>query len=276
MNLSLLQEWLPPIVFRSLRSLFYELKFLSYPHKELLRKNRQLKGAGKGKRAFLLATGPSIKQENLKLLAGEDCFSISNLYLHDDIQIINPIFQGFAPYHEPMILENYAEWLQQGDQVLPPRTKIVLGHTVWDIVQKFGLFSEREVFYLYLEPCASRRQVDLLRPILAPQNSPLLLLPLMIYMGYERIYLLGCDNTMFRDYKKKISNFYSPEQDIRKDALNIWTKVEIEFWANLMIFDQWKYYQNILQGTPTRIINLSVDSWLEMFPFDRLENVIQS
>jgi len=44
---------------------------------------------GKGKRAFLLAASSSSKQENLKLLAGEDCFSISNFYLHYDIRIIN-------------------------------------------------------------------------------------------------------------------------------------------------------------------------------------------
>jgi hypothetical protein len=40
-------------------------------------------------------------RKNLKPLAGEDCFSISNFYLHNDIQTINPAFHGFTPYHEP-------------------------------------------------------------------------------------------------------------------------------------------------------------------------------
>lgn len=277
MNPSLLREWLPPIVYRALRGLATELKFRSYAHKERLRKNAQLQGLGKGKRAFLLATGPSINLENLKVLAGEDCFSISNFYLHEDLPVINPVFHGFAPYHEPMIRENYVEWLRQADQALPPRTKIVLGHQAYDMVQQFGLFPRREVFYLYLAPYVSGRQINLLRPLLGPQTGPILLLPLMISMGYERIYLLGCDNTTLRDYKKPITNFYRPEQDMRKNTTdaNRLDNIEIEFRATLAVFDQYKYYQDIINGTATSIINLSVDSWLEMFPFVRLEHIMR-
>jgi hypothetical protein len=90
-----------------------ELEILSYACKDIIQKNRLLKGMGKGKRAFLLAAGSSINQKNLKPLAGEDCFSISNFYLHNDIQTINPAFHGFAPYHEPLILENY--YIKQPD-----------------------------------------------------------------------------------------------------------------------------------------------------------------
>jgi len=276
MKPSLLQECLPPIVYRSLCGLAAEMQFLSYSHKERLRKNEALKGLGKGKRAFLLATGPSMSRENLKLLRGEDCFSISNFFLHEDLPVINPIFHGFAPYSEHMIWENYIAWLRRGDQVLPPRTKIVLGHQAYDMEKQFGLFPNREVFYLYLAPYTCRRRVNLLRPVLGPQTGPILLLPFMIYMGYEHIYLLGCDNTTLRDYKKSISNFYRPEEDMRINTTNehSWTNVEIEFKANLTAFGQYNYYKNILAGTSTHIINLSTDSWLEMFPFDRLEHII--
>jgi hypothetical protein len=175
-----------------------------------------------------------------------------------------------------MIRENYVEWLRQADQALPLRTKIVLGHQAYDMVQQFGLFPRREVFYLYLAPYTNRRQINLLRPLLGPQTGPILLLPLMISMGYERIYLLGCDNTYLRDYKKTMTNFYRPEQDMRKNTTeaNSWDNVEIEFRTTLTVFDQYKYYKNIIMGTSARIINLSMDSWLEMFPFDRLEHII--
>jgi hypothetical protein len=277
-NPSLLRECLPPIVYRWLQGLATELKFRSYAHKELLRNNAQLQGLGKGKRAFILATGPSINLENLKLLAGEDCFSISNFYLHEDLAVVNPVFHGFAPYHEPMIRENYVAWLRQADQALPPRTKIVLGHQAHDMVQQFGLFPGREVFYLYLAPYVRGRKINLMRPVLNPQTGPIILLPLMICMGYERIYLLGCDNTTLRDYKKPISNFYRPEQDIRINTTDAdsWPIIELEFRANLKVLEQYKYYQNIINGTSISITNLSTDSWLEIFPFDRLEHIIRS
>ena len=98
-------------------------------------------------------------------------------------------------------------------------------------------------------------------------------------MGYERIYLLGCDNNRIRDYQKPNSDFSPPALDIRKNIgdTDIWINgIEAEFRGCLLTFEQYKYYQNIINGTSTSIINLSVDSWLEMFPFDRLENIIRS
>jgi hypothetical protein len=272
MSRKITRDWLPPIVSRLLQRTFAEFKFLGYPRKDLLQKNKVLERVGKGRRAFLLATGPSIKQENLKLLAGEDCFTISNAFLHDDIQVINPIFQAFAPYHPPLILEKYVEWLRQADNTLPPRTRIVLGHSTYDIVEEYGLFPEREVHYIYLG--AGRRHIDLTRPVLGPQTGIILLLPLVIYMGYERIYLLGCDSTALRDYGKTLQNFYRSDRDVRANSNIHWSDLETEMRGTLAAFDQFKYYRDILAGTSTSIVNLSVDSWLEMFPFDRLEQVV--
>ncbi len=261
-----------------LRHFSTELKFLLYSNKEILQKNKGLKGLGKGKRAFLLATGPSIKQEDLKLLNGEDCFSISNFFLHADMQSVNSIFHGFAQLHEPITLENYVELLKRADRKLPARTKMVLSYETYDLVKKFGLFPEREIYYLYLAPFLARRSVDLMKTILAPITGPLLLLPLMIYMEYEQIYLLGCDHTTIRDYKKIVTNFYDHDQDVRKNATdkNCWADIEIELSNNSKAFEQYRFYQNILRGSSTKITNLSIDSWLEMFPFDRLEHINRS
>jgi hypothetical protein len=269
------RDWLPPVVYRSLRRAAAEARYLFYARKDILEKNRTLKGLGEGRRAFLLATGPSVSQENLKLLEGEDCFTVSNAFLHDDIQAVNPAFHGFAPHHPPLSLANYVEWLVLADSMLPAQTKIVLGHRATDIVDKYGLFPEREVHYLYLG--AGRRHVDLTRPVLGPQTGPILLLPLMIYMGYKQIYLLGCDCTPLRDYGRTVRNFYRSDRDIRKDttASNFWSDVETEIRATLVVFDQYRYHREILSGTSTRIVNLSADSWLEVFPFDRLEHIVR-
>ncbi len=275
MNRTLLKQWLPLAVYSLLRHYSTELKFLLYSNKEILLKNKELKGLGKGKRAFLLATGPSIKQENLKLLSGEDCFSISNFFLHADVQSINSIFHGFGHLHEPVTLKNYVELFKRADRKLPARTKMVLNYETYDIVKKFGLFPEREIYYLYHAPFVMIRSVDLMKPIPSPITQPLLLLPLMIYMEYEQIYLLGCDHTTIRDYKKIVTNFYDHDQDIHQNVTDksYWRDIETELSNNLKVFEEYRFYKNILRGTSTKIINLSVDSWLEMFPFDRLEHI---
>ena len=248
------------------------------PVKQYIQKNIELKNIGVGKRAFLLATGPSIKQEDLTQLAGEECFSLSNFFLHDDVQTINPRFHAIAPYHEPMILDNYIAWLREADRTLPPETCIVLGHSTRELVINNKLFTSRNIYYLYLESAAPNNRVDIAGPVLSPQTGPLMLLPLMIYMGYKKIYLLGCDHTILRDYKKNIQNFYDKEKDMRTNALTNWSNIEETLREYSRIFKQYRFYRTILQHQHLdyKIINLSQDSWLELFEFDTLSNVLSN
>lgn len=272
-------DCLPPALSRTIYHLYNEFLFFKHPYKNIFQQNKELKNIGKGKRAFLLATGPSIKRENIKVLAGENCFSLSNFFLHEDLTTINPAFHFFAPFHAPLILENYIEWLQLSDQRLPKSTKIVLGHTGYELVKKYNLFPGRQVFYLYLSESPRSKNVDLTRPVLAPQTSPLLVLPVLLYMGYEKIYLLGCDHTILRDYKKDFTNFYEKQKEVRKNAtdINAWSNIVEEHKLSMNIFLQYEFYKKIIAADKnSRIINLSSDSWLDIFEKDTLDKVIHT
>lgn len=264
----IIEDWLPPVLNRYLRQSADYFQFLSYPDKEILQKNKKLKGIGQGKRAFLLATGPSIRQENLRVLADEDCFSLSNFFLHNDIEIIKPKFQFFAPYHKPLILENYVEWLNFFDQKLSTETKVFLGHTTKRIVEDFNLFPARKIYYLYLSRYPSLGEVDITKPLLSPQSIPLMVLPVLIYMDYKEIYLLGCDHTTWRDHGNFIEHFYNKEQDIRINAANekAFFPDPLSYYnARINLFFQYKHYVSKSANKNSRIINLSLDSDLKRF-----------
>lgn len=242
-----------------------KIKWYLWKDKHILNKNIELKDKGKGKRAFLLATGPSIKSENLKILEGEDCYSISNFFLHEDINRIKPKFHFFAPYHEPLILENYIQWLRNADNTLPKETKIFLGHTGCELVKKYNLFVNREVFYMYLDDSIEYKNIDLLKSVPAPQTGPLMIFNLLLYMNYDEIYLLGCDHNTLKDYGKTIENFYSKDKDIRKNATSgsAWGNIINELEANLKIF---KSYEKIKRNhKKMKIYNLSSESWIDCF-----------
>lgn len=273
-----LKNWLPPIVHEKLYGYRVWLKFLMYEKKEVLNKNAVLENTGKSKRAFLIATGPSLKMDDLSALSGEDCFGISNFFLHKHIQNIKPKFHFFAPYHEPISLESYVEWLEKADKILPPETNIFLGDATYDLVNKYKLFQKRKVFYLYLSGFPATHKVDITKPVLAPQTGPIMALPVLLYMGYSEIYLLGCDHTEMRDYKKTVNNFYDPSTDIRKttsDAYDVWNDgIIINLLSTANVFKQYVFYKKILRERDVRIINLSRDSWLDLFESDSLKNII--
>lgn len=263
------EKYFPPFLLDFFITIIFYFKYLFFSEKKILKNNKKLKNSGSNKRAFLLATGPSIKRQNLKLLAGEDCYSVSNFFLHDDINIVNPKIHFFAPYHEPLVLENYVNWLIQADKTLPKDTKIFLGHTTKKIVDKFSLFSNREVFYIYLTKVKPNKlfSIDLTGPIMGPQTGPLMILPVLLYMGYKEIFLVGCDHTVLRDYRKTINNFYNNQSDIRVNATdeNSWHGIIDSHKQSMNVFVQYEMYKKIAESKNIKIINLSDDSWVDFF-----------
>lgn len=275
-----IKDWLPPKLHEELRRVRAWLEFSMYKRKDILSGNNALKSISKGKRAFLIATGPSLKKEDLSVLAGEDCYGISNFFLHENIKSIKPRFHFFAPYHEPVVLDSYLNWLEEADRTLPPETNIFMGHTTYDLVRKKGLFRTRKIAFLYLSQYPSANWLDLTKPVLAPQSGPLMALPVLLYMGYKEIYLLGCDHTEMRDYKKKVNNFFDAAKDLRRT-----TSDDYQVWDNGVVknlrdtanaFEQYLFYKKMLSEHDAKIINLSQDSWLDCFPFNTLENVTKA
>jgi len=61
----------------------------------------QLKDKHLGERCFILATGPSIQEQDLTVLEGELCIAVSHFFLHKDIKRISPRYHVLAPYHPP-------------------------------------------------------------------------------------------------------------------------------------------------------------------------------
>jgi hypothetical protein len=279
-KLEIIQYYFPPF-FVEYGLYFRDIikDFLNPDFKKLIKKNIELKNKGKGKRAFLIATGPSIKKQNLALLKGEDCFTVSNMFLHDDIKKINPKFHFFAPYHKPLILSNFVGWLRQADKKLPKNTKIFLGTESEKMVKKYKLFKNREIFYLKKGSNYSRKRVDLTKTIMPYSSVPLMVLPVLIYMGYKEIYLVGCDNNRLKDYSSgKAQHFFENSKDFRKNASSgkIWSggiiKILISFRNNLC---QYLFYANLAKKNyETKIFNLSDESWIECFnkkKFDKIK-----
>ena len=221
-----------------------------------------------GDTIFILATGPSIRQQPLERLKGRSVLSCSNAFLHPAITAIAPRFHFFAPYHPPLVEDNWLDWLRQAHGILPPRTIFVLGFSDRDRVERSGALAGRKAIYLYLCPGAGPRD-DCLGPIMAPQSVPLMALPFALHAQPRRVVLLGCDHTTLRNYGGTIAHFYPSGADTRLHAASgkTWCGIENELNANLNLFAQYRAYADWLNrhhGPP--VLNGSPDSWLEVFP----------
>ncbi|WP_428079421.1 hypothetical protein [Candidatus Pelagibacter sp.] len=257
-------------------NIYLKIEFIFFTKKEILNKNIILKNSLKTKkRAFILATGPSLLDCDLKLLKNEDCYSLSNFFLHEDIEYIKPKLHFFAPYHDLIPIENWVRWLHLADTKLPKDTSIVLNHSDKKLITKNNIFSVREKYFIYLSSFASKKNFDVLKPIYGAQTGPLMILPYLFYLGYKEIYLLGCDANNLKNYNFEVENFYDNSLDIRKVATKPWGGGIIkELKANITAFEQFNDYSKLAKKNNIKIFNLSKNSWIESFEKKKFNDVI--
>lgn len=239
-------------------------------------KNKTFRNIAKNKVGFLLATGPSIKYQNLKKLKNFDCFSISSFFFHKDVKIIKPKFHFFAPYHKPIFINDWIKWIKLADNSLPKETKIVLSINDKNRIAKFNLLKNREIIYLYFSSFIKiKNTIDITKPLPPLYTGPLMALPFMIYMGYKTIYLVGCDSDNLKNYGKKIQNFYSQKLEVKRGSDKPWKLGIIkEIENNLRVFNEFNNYKIFCERNNIKIINLSKNSWLDFFQKKNFNNIL--
>jgi len=194
--------------------------------------------------------------------------TLSNAFLHKELSNINPAFHIFAPYHEPLILEDYIKWLELGHRTLPKKTKIFLNIKSKEMVNKYHLFHGRDVFYAYFTNVPLIISDNLMMPLLGPQTVPHMSLPLLAFMGVKEILLLGCDHNVLKDYKKNINHFFPVGHDPRSNASDFaaWPGIIESHQNSCNVFLIYLKYIKMLKGKNVKLINLSDDSWLDFIP----------
>lgn len=223
--------------------------------------NRDWLGTGAGRRAFIIATGPSISAQDLSLLRGQDCFSVSNFFLHEQAKELGLKAHVFAPWHPPLDRDNFIEWFAKAHAALPPETPVVLGLQDRAWMLERNPFPGRRIYWMGLGS-ARYGNVDLTR--LAPdiQTGPHMVLSLVLYAGYREIFLVGCDHDTLRSYGGVAENFYSRDKDVRRNAIDGsgWLPVTEHLRTQVRVFE---IYDRFRTANPhARIVNLSPTSWL--------------
>lgn len=209
---------------------------------ERLARNAEFKGVYKGKRCFVLGNGPSLNDIDFSLLRDEFVFTVNRLTMHPDFEKLN------ANYHFITDLDSFGYGSRR--KLLPGFIKHSLeqmralrekGNPVFIVpvqaqhfIQKNKLDQELSVRYL-LDGVGSffegHRSDDITKPL--PWVNSVIAYAILwaAYMGFQEIYLLGCDQTILRDVMdaalgKQIlhDHAYQGEEKISGDGYRMYVK----------------------------------------------------
>lgn len=267
-----------PVIARLRRTASPEQIFVQ--QEQLLQSNRTLRDRHAGQRCFIVATGPSISKQDLRLLQGETCIGLSNLFVHADYSKIAPKYHCIAPFHKPITEEGWQTWMDEL-AAKSGNAELFFGVRDHDRNMQNGRFLDRSAHFLSFSGKASAEQIcglgiDLTRTMPWPQSVTIMALYAAVYMGFSDIYLLGCDH----DWVMKInqsSHFYDERQHaLNRSGYNEWHNHAMDEVCKsyLRLWEQYRAVKQAADSRGTRIFNATIGGLLDVFPRISLESAI--
>ena len=249
----------------------------------LLLKNRELEKRHSGEDGFVLCSGPSIKRQNLKKLAGKVVITQNHFHAHEDIQVINPAYHVVVPFFHPKEYSgDWLTWFSTMEEKLPESTSIVFDLNTRNLIEENGLFPRRDIRYMSCRISpenVSRAPVDITKSTLIVPTAVTQCLTLAIYLGFRRIYLLGSDLDQILNIRQREKlRFYgdSPITNNRAELENdedqlatgyIW----YHFWT---IWLQLRLLKEEAARRGIEIVNLTDGGLLETFRRENYDTVV--
>lgn len=254
------------------------MKRLNYS-KENFAKNTELKDIHKNERCFIIGLGKSINQQDLKLMKNEIVIGISGLFTHEDIKIIMPTYYVLSPVfknHGHLNKEeNYIAWFKAMDEALDDSVKMIIHISDKHYLDKYNIFENKKIYWNDYEFWNGERINDFEMHTIPNINSVSeAALSIALYLGFEKIYMLGFDHTWYEkndnhfDNKKVFQYFKKTQRDLNKEFK--WDS-EIHMRNHANIFRKYKALYQIKQN----IYNANADenTYVDTFPKVKYEEL---
>lgn len=252
---------------------------------------RDLKDIHSGKRCFILATGPSINQQDLSLLENEISIAVSFFGYHKDIKRIRPLYHIAAPMHPPLNENSVLKYLKMF-QTYSWDCNYILGTSSYEysfdrVIKKYPELAPHRYFFINYEHnsgCLSEQNKNFPKvwdPFGRPFGilcSAFMAIFMASYMGFKDIYLLGCDYNYERDLEGKTNqHFYPDDQALEgRENLSVGVNAREKFYhSSYLLFHSYRMIREHLNALGQNIYNASPDSSLDMFPFVKFESLFR-
>jgi N-acetylneuraminate synthase len=250
-------------------------------HHALLQQNEPLRNRHRGQRCFIVATGPSIKQQPIHLLAGEQVIGVSNLFVHPDSKTIRPQYWCVAPHHKPITEDAWQTWLGEmaagtGDATM------FFGLSDLERNDRQEAFADRNKQYLGfgsgLLDQMTAHGVDLTRPLQSPQSVTVMAIYAALFMGFSEIYLLGCDHDWILHLNQSTHFYAEKEHALNRTGYDEWFSngVDEYFRDYLTLWKQYRALKKIADDREVKILNATAGGMLDVFPRVQFETLVNA
>jgi hypothetical protein len=291
-NPNKLKYFIPPFVTRILNSLKSYCEFL--PYANVVKKNDIYRDIHKGKRCFILGSGPSINDFDLNKLSNEIIIGLNSFYIHPDFNTIFssevPKYMLCAPFHGPEDQLPESHWLdllKEHEDHLNKNITLFYGLgscnlNAKKITEKYNMLRGYNLNYYFTSNVQDEwyspniKHFDFTKNLNTASTSSVWGIMLALYMGFDEIYLIGVDNNLIclpRDNPRFIKGGigHINEQKITELGTFSWN-----YFTSFHLARTLKQYEFMNLLYPDKIYNCSKVSMADMFPFIHYDDILDN
>ncbi len=258
-------------------NLIFRLK-RKYHHlidRRVLHDFRQFKDIYGGKRAFIIGSGPSVKNQDIAKLKDEMTFVMNTFCLHEQYDLIHPKF--YVIFHSEYLSGNEVsvQFLKELDRKVHPDTVMILPLKSKRILERHNILPHNKKLYVYVKGFLTKERhtpVDMTKKVPTPMSTSVMCLMAAIYMGFDPIYLMGLEHNWLATPPKAEFEHFSDGQSAQFLNRSVSETYEQNCWTSYLLFRNYRLLKN---STSAKIYNLTPFSYLDTFPFGKYEDIIQ-
>lgn len=245
-------------------------------------RNKKFKGIHKGQRCFILGSGHSILTQDLIKLKGEIVMTQNNFHAHKDTLIFNPKYHVVVPKYQPKEFDtDWNGWLSSMENSLPKDTEFFFGSNTKYLIDKRPLLKDRSFYVdtLFNPHCMNHAAIDITGWLMRVPTALPLCLAIALYMGFEKIYLLGFDlDQSCRRADRNNLRFYGNSEVTKNESEK---EADLQFFSSgldwFYMFTIWRELSLLKKAAKQRnveIINATNGGLLDIFERKKYEELI--
>ena len=271
-------------------------RIYSLQNQKILSKNLELKNKYAGQRCFLIGAGPSMANTDLSKLNKEYTFVVNEFERNPQNRALSPKFHiiSESDYFTEDGPEYWTDSFKEKDRYIPIETVMILNIGAKPFVEKYGLFKNHRIYYVGTQGIFTNKlpfNINLNRYVPNPKNSILMCLMTAVWMGFNEIYLLGCEHSFLaqplgpskslgyiHSHEDETSKLDTASKEVLKKYLRpklINSNYEQNMANTLQLFRNYRLFTaKALKINPNlKIYNATPNSFLDVFPMINFNDI---
>lgn len=243
------------------------MNLLTKEERAILSRNGVFKNKHKGKRAFVIVNGPSLKGQDIGCLKNEITFAVAGFWKHPAVALWQPTYYSIC---DPAFFTDgpgIREFFQELNTKVPNSTFFLPLFRGLEANRKYGLLNPDRTHYVaaYGDPTPT---VELTSLVQGFQSVSTFSLAQAIYMGCNPIYLLGFDHD-FLAHRGIDHHFYAgcAIKGHRNESVPLSDRApyDRDMEDMLKLWGNYRSLKSVAEAAGIRILNATDGGYLDVF-----------